>query len=333
MIVIVTGMVLYYYKYTLPGERNRMPLYVVGKVIKEARIRRDISQEELCFGLCAVSTLSKIENCVQNPTKKMMEALLQRLGIPFGIYNVSVTEEEFERGKIERDIINMVGNGDCRILPLLEKYRDYSGEMDPLENQFYLYMSAVEKSARWESTDITMPLYTEALQQTIPDFTTGTELHHEFFTINELMILNNIAIEEYKAGRRDIAIGRLYFIKEYFQKNEVDLEEKAKKYPVILFNLSNWEEDRQNYAAEVTLSEEGIQFCVEYGKLAYFDLLVFNKGEGLACLGKTNEGKKYFMRAFAIMAAKGKHERIRIGMEDINKKFGYTFSENEELFS
>jgi len=99
--------------------------------------------------------------------------------------------------------------------------------MNPLEKQFYLYMSAVVKSDRWESTDSTLPLYKEALQQTIPNYTKGDELRHEFFASNELMILNGIEIQEYKAARRQNTIRRLYFIKEYFQK-KVDLDEKEK---------------------------------------------------------------------------------------------------------
>lgn len=39
-----------------------MKTYIVGGVIKEFRIRYNISQEELCDGLCAVSTLSRIES-------------------------------------------------------------------------------------------------------------------------------------------------------------------------------------------------------------------------------------------------------------------------------
>ena len=77
-----------------------MPLYSVGKVIKEARERlrcldkKKYSQENLCDGICSVPTLSKIECGLQNPSKKVMEALLQRLGLPIGIYNISATDKE-----------------------------------------------------------------------------------------------------------------------------------------------------------------------------------------------------------------------------------------------
>jgi len=42
-----------------------MDAYIIGKLIKEFRVRKGYSQEELCYGLCAVSTLSRIESGIQ----------------------------------------------------------------------------------------------------------------------------------------------------------------------------------------------------------------------------------------------------------------------------
>ncbi len=39
-----------------------MDAYIIGKLIKEFCVRKGHSQEELCYGLCAVSTLSRIES-------------------------------------------------------------------------------------------------------------------------------------------------------------------------------------------------------------------------------------------------------------------------------
>lgn len=44
-----------------------METYRIGEIIREQRNRRNISQEELCFGICSVTTLSRIENGNQKP--------------------------------------------------------------------------------------------------------------------------------------------------------------------------------------------------------------------------------------------------------------------------
>ena len=74
-----------------------MAHYAVGSLIREARERQKYSQEELCYGICTPSTLSRIENGVQAPGKKILESLMQRLGIVDRIYNSYLSQEEMER--------------------------------------------------------------------------------------------------------------------------------------------------------------------------------------------------------------------------------------------
>lgn len=42
-----------------------MSNYTIGEVLREARERQKYSQEEVCYGICTPSTLSRIENGVQ----------------------------------------------------------------------------------------------------------------------------------------------------------------------------------------------------------------------------------------------------------------------------
>ena len=180
-----------------------MPLYSVGKVIKEARKRlRSLegdkySQENVAEGICSVATLSKIENCVQNPSKKVMEALLQRLGLPVGIYNISATDDEIKRAEIEWKINACVAKRNLHIEELLEEYRSCcASEMGVLEKQFYLYFKAIYMAwGRKAPAEEAIPLFAEALRLTVKDFTLESESYRRFYTIEELMILNNIALE------------------------------------------------------------------------------------------------------------------------------------------
>ena len=55
----------------------------LGTYIKKRREELKMSQEELCEGLCAVSSLSRIENNQQDPSRNLTKNLLERLGIVF----------------------------------------------------------------------------------------------------------------------------------------------------------------------------------------------------------------------------------------------------------
>ena len=55
---------------------------IIGTMLKEFRKRNKITQEDLAFGLCAVSNLSRRENGGQIPSRKLAEGLFSRVGAP-----------------------------------------------------------------------------------------------------------------------------------------------------------------------------------------------------------------------------------------------------------
>lgn len=59
-----------------------MKEFKFGTYIKKRRKELGISQEDLCEGLCSVSTLSRLENNQQTPSRSLARQLLERLGLP-----------------------------------------------------------------------------------------------------------------------------------------------------------------------------------------------------------------------------------------------------------
>lgn len=57
-----------------------MEVCKISDVIRDARIRSGMTQEALAFGICSVSTLSKIENGRRMPQVRVFEALMDRMG-------------------------------------------------------------------------------------------------------------------------------------------------------------------------------------------------------------------------------------------------------------
>ena len=52
----------------------------IGDLLRDARERQNYSQEEVCYGICTSSTLSRIENGLQAPGKKLLEGLMEKIG-------------------------------------------------------------------------------------------------------------------------------------------------------------------------------------------------------------------------------------------------------------
>lgn len=63
------------------GQHYRGNGDIAGLLIRQARLRRDWSQEGLCRGICAPSYLSKIEQGKAAPSPEVTELLLRRLGL------------------------------------------------------------------------------------------------------------------------------------------------------------------------------------------------------------------------------------------------------------
>ncbi|MCD7822757.1 MAG: helix-turn-helix domain-containing protein [Oscillospiraceae bacterium] len=53
----------------------------IGSLIKTCREDKNITQEELCNGICTASTLSRIESGKFNSNTSILARLLERLGL------------------------------------------------------------------------------------------------------------------------------------------------------------------------------------------------------------------------------------------------------------
>ena len=53
-----------------------MSNYTIGEVLRDLRERQKYSQEEVSYGICTPSTLSRTENVLQIPGKKILEGLM-----------------------------------------------------------------------------------------------------------------------------------------------------------------------------------------------------------------------------------------------------------------
>ena len=303
-------------------------VYPMGQMIQETRKRRNLTQTQLCQGLCSISTLSRIEDGVQTPNAMLLDTLMQELGMFASAYNLLVSDKEFERLRIATLIRASVARHNYDISDLLEKFKNCTDvKMDKLEKQFFLLFKSIEMSENHHApAEEVLILLTEALRLTLRHFDLKDNIENKMLSIEELMILNNIALEEYRiSGFQERAIKRMYFLKEYFETKIIDPSEKARQYPAILVNLANWEEDRKNFQTELSLAEEGIAVCRKFGKLACRDALILCKGVALGYLGRHDEAKKSLRQALAIKAAKGVN--VEVYRKNIQATLGYDFSD------
>ena len=180
-------------------------MYTVGSIIKNEREKHKISQEELCFGICAVSTLSRIEHNEQTPTMEKAMALLNRLGLEGSRYLSFVSEDEHEFYRINCDVEQMLA---------LRKYKEaYEYVMEnkqymdknKFRKQFLCGIKAIKLCYEDKQYETAITMTEEAIRYTCPHFEKSKKIRY-FLTDMEVNIINVMAVSYWWSGKNIIAI-------------------------------------------------------------------------------------------------------------------------------
>ena len=157
-----------------------MNAYFIGEILKEYRTRFEISQEDLSFGFCAVSTLSRIENGTQIPGRKLAEALFSKMGMKTPSSATPMSRLDFKRENLEHKIIDSIANGNFDVFATLEEYKTCGKTLDPLEKQFYIFYNAIAEDALNHNAQKALKEYLEAINLSIKNFSLDGEARFSF---------------------------------------------------------------------------------------------------------------------------------------------------------
>lgn len=289
-----------------------MAIYVVGDFVRETRIRKGYSQEEVSFGICSVASLSRIENGEQTPSRLTLEKLLERMGTENNLFNVFVSREELELYETVQTITRNITDGNLDELESqVCKLENMIRQGARLERQYLLFAKGELLRQRDGADDEVMELLMQSIHLTLPKFDGFTPLTSNLLTFDEIMIINAIAIQHAKMNRVKTALGLGFWLKNYMKDKVVEGKLKTAKYPMILYNLSNWLAIIERYLDAFEMADEAVEFCIKYGNLVMLPFVVFNKACALAEFGKCNEVKRYFVQSIAVFETTKQFERAR----------------------
>lgn len=290
-----------------------MAVYVVGDFLRETRIRKGYTQEEVSYGICTTASLSRIENGAQKPGRLILEKLFERLGTENNLFNSFVSREEMELYSAIQELIRNITDDDvAKIEAQIEVVERLAVNSSELEHQC-LYFAKGELARQKEKDDEkAMEMYMKAIHITLPDFDGKNPLRNNLLTFDEIMIINSMAIL-YAHDEESImnAIKLDIWLKDYMENKIVDGKMKTAKYPMIVYNLSNWFGNKKCHTEALKMAEIGVDFCIRYGNLAFFPILIVNKGVALAEIGEKEEANKCLHQAITIFDAMNQTDHIQ----------------------
>ena len=281
-----------------------MSYYPLGYIIKNRREELQLSQEELAEGICSVSTLSRIENGERMPSKNHYEMLMQRLGYSAISMDYYTDKSDFLLHELKFKIRHAYIEkefGQCR--RLLEKLTSLTGERSTIDTQFIsLYDTLLNDNAL--SAAETLERLEAALRLTCPKY--GKDFVPKVLSYEEIIILNNIAINYEAVGKRPRAIELLYAIKNYYDRQISSAEESLRTQPMILYNLSANLGMAGRYDECIAVCDEAISLARRTYRYSFYEKILYNRAWSM--LRRNREGdrekaKIYLKQAYSFAYA------------------------------
>ncbi|WP_317912567.1 helix-turn-helix transcriptional regulator [Carnobacterium maltaromaticum] len=264
----------------------------LGKIIKIARLDRNMTQKELGQNICTQATISNIEKSGSIPSKEILLKIANRLNIEFDDVYGFINEDATENNKIMKQVKIF-----CRKFQhkdagkLLNRFDEKSISSSNEEKEYYYYKG------------ITSLVGSENF----------SDAHYYFNIVNSIPVENEISIYELLSNN---GIGAAYFMKEedekakkYAEKTLILLEEYLengydKKYTSeiirIYFNTAKILSKVQKYQEAVKLCSLGLDLLQLNDNFFGMENLLYEKAYNLCMLNKKTEAEEFYFYAAAI---------------------------------
>lgn len=303
----------------------------IGEVIKRKRKELGLTQEELCEGICEPSTISRIESGKQVPAKNKLDALLQRLDLPGDRYYALLSRNELEISNLQSQIISCnVSNNKQEEQQCLKKLEEIVSEDDHLVRQFILrskiafgYLDG--ENLRPYTYEEKEKVLFEALYLTVPKFDID-EINNNFYTVEEIKIINQIALNYSDAGQNKTAIDIYHQLLKYIKKHLMNLKESNGLLILIAYNYSRSLYFEKRYEESIDIANLGLEASRQERCFSCLGGLLSVLGHALYVEGKLEESKKHLLQSFYIYTIMRDNINIKLAKENLKEFFNIDVS-------
>ncbi|HDR6214476.1 helix-turn-helix domain-containing protein [Bacillus cereus] len=253
----------------------------LGITIKELRIKKNISQSDLCHGICSQSQISKIEKGVIYPSSILLYQLSERLGVdPNNIFALTQNKKLKYTENVKyvmRDCIRQHQYKDLYEIVTREKYTNNFQTKE--DKQFLLWHEAIAIYCVNNSTKVALTLLNNALKLTVTNI--------DFLSEREIDILHTMAIlhAENKEYKKSITI-----LKRCLNNfNKLDFPRDKEIKLKIIYNLAKNLSYTYQYEEAIKYIDKGIQLAINLNTFYLLGELYYGKGSNLLKLKQYNE--------------------------------------------
>lgn len=236
---------------------------ITNELVRDLREARGLSQEELCEGVCAQETLSRIEQGKRNPNKRNLYQLLKKMGMERDNYLGFIEADDYGLYEKVRWYNRCIPKGELdeagELLAEIEKGVD----MTKTANKQFIEMEHItEQVRRGEvSHDQAIRQFWELLCLTMPPVDSG-RLVYRIPSRTEYMLWNKIAINL----RRDEKVREALYIYDHlmqcYKRSKVSMQYHAIPGLTFYINYTGFLEAYNELARAEEIGREGLNHCL-----------------------------------------------------------------------
>ncbi|HHY2675131.1 helix-turn-helix domain-containing protein [Bacillus toyonensis] len=282
-----------------------MEFYNLGIIIKELRKKKNISQSELCRGICSQSQISKIEKGIIYPSSILLYQLSERLGVdPNYIFALTQNKKLKYVENVKYVIRDCIKQKQYEELYEIVKKEKNENNFESKENkQFLLWHEAIAIFMVNRSTKTALNLLNHALKLTVTNA--------DFLSEREIDIMHTMAVIYAENGEYEKSIGILKKCLSNFNKIEFPRNKEIKLR--IIYNLTKCLHLIYEHVEAIKYSDIGIKLAININSLYLLGELNFEKGSNLLELQQSSEdGFNYINKALFIFELTERKQYIKI---------------------
>ena len=283
-----------------------MKQVMIGDVVRQCRVGKGITQEQLSTGICSVSTLSRIENGQQYPTRSIFTLLVERMGEEGIMYDEFLGDYDYEIYDLTNRIITCLDRGELSEADsYLDKLRFIIGNEDDVEIKgkcIYHFAELLTASVEWnrerdEEENIELHQYGYYLYEEINkllEICTKQDEERDDVGLDKMenRMYNLMGYAKFIQGNYKEAIDIWANLIDDYRKKGFDRIEFPKERASLYCNISAALSALGMYDEAEIFSEMGLKLCFDGGGLRLVNRLLHNR---MYCLMRKGDKNKAYV--------------------------------------
>lgn len=249
-----------------------MNINTVGEILRFYREKYNLNQNDVCAGICSVSTLSKIENGSKEADSLILETLLERIGKEALQFEMILNDYDYSLWELRRQIETEMEHDKKDIArQLLQEYEEKMPQDDNVHSQFVLYHRILLEDDK--QTEDRCAMANQALRYTCPDIEKAV-LYHEM-EIELIILLVKKRYAEFEEGKEWLAAILKVVQNIYTGRQKEQISAK------LLMELTMLEWNDKNYRGAIKCADKAIDVISHSRSIEYIGELHLIKAKTL----------------------------------------------------